>query len=32
MDIYLSNNCEFCIQTGTGGAAATQLLKNQHWD
>ena len=27
MDIYLSNNCEFCIQTGTGGAAAAQLLK-----
>ena len=27
MDIYLSDNCEFCIQTGTGGAAAAQLFK-----
>ena len=26
MDIYLSNNCEFCIQTRTGKVAA-QLLK-----
>lgn len=27
MDVYLSENCEFCIQTGTGGAAAAQLFK-----
>ena len=27
MDIFLSDACYFCIQTGTGGAAAAQILK-----
>ena len=27
MDIYLSNNCEFCIQTGTGCCCSSIIKK-----